>query len=66
MRRIADWSNIAPIGSRQGWADHQTLEWALQVARGKNTQTATCVAPIAVETGRARCVMLYRQKGLAL
>ena len=66
IHRIANWGNIVPIGSRQGWAEHETLEWALQVARGNNTRTATYVAPILVETGLARYVMLDRQKGIAL
>ena len=66
MHRIADWGGTVPIGSRQGWADHETLEWALQVARGNNTRTATYVAPILVETSLARYVMLGRQKAITL
>ena len=66
MHRLADWSNIVPIGSRQGWANHETLEWALQVARGNNTRTATYVARILVEIRLPRYAMLDRQKVLAL
>ena len=60
MHKIADWGGTFPIGSRQGWANHETLEWALRVARRNNTSTDTYVAPILVETGLARYVMPSR------
>ncbi len=64
--RIADWGGAVAIVSRQDWASHETLEWAPRVARRNNTPTDTYVAPILVETGLARYVIVGLQKPIAL
>ena len=67
LQLVMSWGGTVPIGSSQGQpAASETLEWCLHVSRGNFTRTATYVAPILVESGLARYVMLGERKGIAL
>ena len=64
IQRARDAGGRERIGAAQGWAEPDTFQWFLQIAKSNQLRTANYVVPVLVECGIAEYIMEGRAKGL--